>query len=199
VKNALLAGALLIAVAVFWNGPPSKETIERLDVPDSVKPVKQTIVALLKLLPESMQPTVDFSFSLECRDLESQWDKEILLPWDTAVVDWERKHPWPNELPNPWNVEHYDTGVRIAFNHGVPDGNSAFDVDNLRVVEVTPEGITLRGKTKAAASEEGFFDRRTGHGMIRWYRADSTDHGSQGEKLWKQFILECQPSKPAKF
>jgi hypothetical protein len=156
------------------------------------------IVANLTDAAAQDHPTVDFSFSPECRDLESQWDKEILLPWNTAVVDWERKHPWRNELPNPWNVQHYDTGVRIAFNHGVPDGNSGFDVDNLRVVEVTPEGITLRGKTKAGASEEGFFDRRTGHGMIRLYRAGYTDNGRQGE-TWKQFILECEPSKSAKF
>jgi len=47
-----------------------------------------------------MQPAVDLSFSLECRSLESQELKDILLPWDTAVNDWERMHSWPNEAGN---------------------------------------------------------------------------------------------------
>ena len=76
-------------------------------------------------------------------------------------------------------------------------------MDKLRVVEVMPEGIRLLGQTDAGAREEGFFDRRTGHGMITWYRTDGkrtyTGHAGQGAKLWKQFIYECEPSKPAKF
>jgi hypothetical protein len=134
---------------------------------------------------------VDFSFSLECRGLENQMGKDILLPWLTAVTDWEREHPWANEQPNPWNVAHYDTGFLIAFNHGLPDDNSAYDVDKLRVVEVTPNGITLRGTTDDGDEEQGFFDRRTGHGMITWHKP--------GNRLFRQFIMECEPSKPGKF
>jgi hypothetical protein len=58
VKTALLAGASLIAVAVFSIGLPSKETIRRLDL---TVPVRQAILTAMDLLPESMQPTVDVS------------------------------------------------------------------------------------------------------------------------------------------
>jgi hypothetical protein len=37
--------------------------------------------------PES---TPDFSFSLQCHHLESNWDKRISLPYSTAVFDYER-------------------------------------------------------------------------------------------------------------
>jgi hypothetical protein len=86
---------------------------------------------------------------------------------------------------------------------GLPDDNSAFDVDHLRVVEVTQEGITLRDETDAGASEEGYFDRRTGHGKITWYRADgkgaTSFGGKPGERIFKQFIYECKPSPRALF
>jgi len=91
-------------------------------------------------------------FSLECRALESNWDQSIRLPWNDAVTQFEQDSATRLAHREGLDgVEHYDTGVRIAFNHGLPDGNSAFDVDHLRVVEVTQEGITLRGKMRARA------------------------------------------------
>jgi hypothetical protein len=147
---------------------------------------------------------VDITFSLECRDLQSNWGQEIRLPGASAVTQYEEDRQAGLPRGND-GVEYYDTGVRIAFNHGLPDEHSAFDVDNLRVVEVTQEGITLRGKTNAGASEEGYFDRRTGHGEITWYKTNWVGEGKDAhignpaEKVFKQFIYECKPSPPAKF
>jgi hypothetical protein len=140
--------------------------------------------------------TVDISFSLECRVLESQWNKEILLPWSTAVTDYERDPL--NRRPGSWGVEYYYPDALLAFNHGEPDGNSYFAVDSLRVVQATPEAITLRGE-KDGGKREGTLDRRTGHGMITWYLQDILTKTKGVREVFKQFIFECKPSKPAKF
>ena len=53
------------------------------------------------------------------------------------------------------------------------------------------------------AREEGLFDRRTEHGRITWFRADKqrepSIYGKLAETVFKQFILECKASPPAKF
>jgi hypothetical protein len=55
---------------------------------------------------------VDISFSLECRSLESQPNSDILLPWNTAVTDYE-SDPSKQKMvaEGHWGVAHYDTGV----------------------------------------------------------------------------------------
>jgi hypothetical protein len=38
-------------------------------------------------------------------------------------------------------VAHYDTGVRLVFTHGRPDGNSHYAVADLHVVQTTQQHI----------------------------------------------------------
>jgi hypothetical protein len=114
--------------------------------------------------------TVDYTFSLECRALESIENQTIRLPEYDAVSKFEEDHGvalYANGTAD--GVEDYYPQGRIAFNHGEPDGTSLPAAGGLHVVEVTPEGITLRGQS-CCGSEKGFFDRRTGHGTITWYR-----------------------------
>ena len=102
----------------------------------------------------------------------------------------------------------HDPAGRIAFNHGEPDGSSLPAVEGLRVVEVTPEVIVLRGRT-SFGSANGRFDRRSGHGEINEYRKYYGDRrlfkgepwigGEDGEDIWQQWLLECKPAAPAKF
>jgi hypothetical protein len=168
-------------------------------------------------------PTVDITFSLECRQLTSNWDHDITLPWDSAVTEFEKAQAeqdatWQSRDLDPqskfdalrryreWykttGVEYYATGVRLAFNHGLPDGQSTAATGDTRVVEVTPEAITLAGMSNVGR-EEGFIDRRTGHAEITWYRMNYDDQEKKGappmEKLFKQYILECKPSPRALF
>jgi hypothetical protein len=86
----------------------------------------------------------------------------------------------------------------VAFNHGVPDSNSTFGVDRLRVVEATQEHITLKGTSRYGEPEEGIIDRRTGHAEITWYHAGQRPSILSG-KPQKQFIFECKPSANALF
>jgi hypothetical protein len=99
-------------------------------------------------------------------------------------------------------VEYYYPDARIAFNHGEPDGSSLDAVDQLHVVKVIPEVITLHGQS-SYGSRAGFFDRRTGHGEITWYQKYGKGEfwigGEPDETVAKQWLFECKPSAPAKF
>jgi hypothetical protein len=155
------------------------------------------------ILTKSLDATVDFTFSLECRQLESIENQTIhLLEYD-AVSKFEQDHGVALYASGTADgVEDYYPQGRIAFKHGEPDGTSLPAAGGLHVVEVTPEGITLRGQS-CCGSEKGFFDRRTGHGKITSYRSDGKGEndlgGEPGETVWKQYIFECKPSPPAKF
>jgi hypothetical protein len=146
---------------------------------------------------------VDFTFSLECRALESNWNQTIHLPEYDAVSKFEQDHgvaPYANGTDDA--VEDYYPQGRIASNHGEPDGTSLPAVDGLQVVKVTPEGITLHGKSNIGSSR-GFFDRHTGHGIItefqKYGKGEFALGGEPGETVFKQWIFECEPSAPAKF
>lgn len=156
---------------------------------------------------------VDFTFSLECRTLESNPGQTIHYPTYPAVEMFEQEHgatEWyhrPYKEPTTDGVQDYYPAGRIAFNHGEPDGSSLPAVEGLRVVEVTPEVIVLRGRT-TLGSANGRFDRRTGHGEIneytkyydrREFKGEPWIGGEEGEDIWQQWILECKPSAPAKF
>lgn len=146
---------------------------------------------------------VDFTFSLECRTLESNWNQTIHLSEYDAVSQFEQDHsvtPYVNGADD--GVESYYPQGRIAFNHGEPDGTSLPAVAGMYIVKVTPEGITLQGKSDIGSSK-GFFDRRTGHGIItefkKYGKGDLALGGEPGETVHKQWIFECKPSAPAKF
>jgi hypothetical protein len=146
---------------------------------------------------------VDFTFSLECRALESNWNQTIHLPEYDAVSKFEQDHgvaPYANGTDD--GVESYYPQGRIAFNHGEPDGTSLPAIARMYVVKVTPEGITLQGKSDIGSSK-GFFDRRTGHGIItefkKYGKGDLALGGEPGETVHEQWIFECKPSAPAKF
>jgi hypothetical protein len=156
---------------------------------------------------------VDFTFSLECRTLESNYGQTIHYQTYTAVELFEQQHGstnWyhrPYEGPTHDGVQDYYPAGRIAFNHGEPDGSSLPAVEGLRVVEVTPEEVVLRGRT-TLGSANGRFDRRTGHGEIneykkyydrREFKGEPWIGGEEGEDIWQQWIFECKPSAPAKF
>jgi hypothetical protein len=141
---------------------------------------------------------VDFTFSLECRALESNWNQTIHLPEYDAVSKYEQDYG----VASYANVESYYLQGRIAFNHGEPDGTSLPALAGMKVVKVTPEGITLQGKSDIGSSK-GFFDRRTGHGIItefkKYGKGDLALGGQPGETVHQQWIFECKPSAPAKF
>ena len=106
---------------------------------------------------------VDFTFSLECRTLESNWNQTIHLSEYDAVSQFEQDHsvtPYVNGADD--GVESYYPQGRIAFNHGEPDGTSLPAVAGMYIVKVTPEGITLQGK-----SDIGSHLITTGTGALR--------------------------------
>lgn len=35
---------------------------------------------------------IDYTFALQCTELEGDWNENILLPWDTAVKDYEKEY-----------------------------------------------------------------------------------------------------------
>jgi hypothetical protein len=169
--------------------------------------------------------TVDVTFSLECRSLESQPNKTITLPWSTAVTDYENDPRNRKSLEiggdgaHNGNVAHYDSGVRLAFNHGEPDGNSHYAAGSLRVVQATQERIDLRGADGFTGwAEDGCIDCRTGHAEINHYAVRGKKWGFNSplyddiynwfmngklspiyDPIFKQFIFECKPSKPTLF
>jgi hypothetical protein len=160
--------------------------------------------------------TVDISFSLECRSLESQPNTKISLPWASAVTQWERD-PLTRKVSG--GVAHYDTGVRLTFNHGEPDGNSYYAVGGLRVVQATQERIDLRGADEFTGwAEDGYIDRRSGHAEINHYAIRGKKRGFSRpiyddiynwymnetlspmvDPINKQFIFECKTTKPTLF
>jgi hypothetical protein len=104
--------------------------------------------------------------------LESKDNQTIVLPWDTAVVDYEKMQAECDATPitSPafnscqarlklTGVEYYDAGVKLVFNH-LPDGQSMAAASNIRVVQTTPETITLAGDP-GFCREKGIIDRHT--------------------------------------
>jgi hypothetical protein len=152
---------------------------------------------------------VDFTLSLECRALESNENETIHYQTFTAVEIFERdrsngvpRYDANGRLLHNDGVENYYPDARIAFDYGEPDGSSTVAVDEMRVIKVTPERITLHGQV-SYGSRAGFIDRRTGHGEITWYQKYGKGEfwigGEPDETVLKQWILECKPSAPAKF
>ena len=131
----------------------------------------------------------------------------IFLPGLDRLIGTGANHRPYKEPTTDGGVQDYYPAGRIAFNHGEPDGSSLPAVEGLRIVEVTPEEIVLRGRT-TLGSANGRFDRRTGHGEIneytkyydrREFKGEPWIGGEEGEDIWQQWILECKPSAPAKF
>jgi hypothetical protein len=85
-------------------------------------------------------------------------------------------------------VESYYPQGRIAFNHSEPDGTSLPAVAKMYVVKVTPEGITLQGKSDIGSSK-GFFDRRTGHGIITEFKKYGKGDLALGGRLALEYPL----------
>jgi hypothetical protein len=181
------------------------------------------VLTTLSASADAEKPTIDVSFSLECRGLESYDGGEIYLGSVTEyerfpaiqkmVADEQRKNATlPLGVPyrallfkdgSHTGVKYYDAGLRIAFNHGIPDGNWA--VEGLRVVGATPEAFTLGGRPPGHEKGIGIFDRRTGHGEVMYYdhidpnTFKTTHDGSGVMAVTKQFIYECEASRPGKF
>ena len=154
---------------------------------------------------------MDFTFSLTCRALESNPNQTIHYQTHVAVEQFERDHakdlqgydsPMFNVYDQRTGVEAYYLHALLAFNHGVVDGASIYTAEDLRVAEVTPEHVTLRGNGDIG-SAYGFFDRRSGYGIITQYKkygaGERWIEGKPGETVHKQWILQCEPSAPAKF
>jgi hypothetical protein len=118
----------------------------------------------------------------------------------TAVTDYEVKSKeYETGAFNNWmahaGIENYDTGVLIAYNHGLPDGNSGWDVSGTHVTEATANVIRIAGQN-GPNPIDGFFDRGTGHGEITWYQPGEKPGSA---RVHKMFLLQCEPSKAAKF
>jgi hypothetical protein len=138
------------------------------------------------------RPTVDVSFSLTCKVIESADGRPLLLTAD-AFNEIENDFFYSDQ--RRWGelgIKYYDKDATIAFNHGVGDGQSHWAIGHMRVVEATPEAITLGGHAWHEKRATGMFNRRTGYGEIRYY--DKSDVVPS-----KQFLFQCNPSKPAKF
>lgn len=124
---------------------------------------------------------IDITFSLECDQLESQTHERIHLTWNLdAFKRIEQMEPLSSSKSyRDWwastGVKDYDKGVRLAFNHGLPDGNSTWASGGLRVVAATQERIDLKGHGRdgVIGAENGFIDRRTGYGEIWHFLSDS--------------------------
>jgi hypothetical protein len=171
------------------------------------------LLAATPTLTDNTPPTVDLTLSLQCRMVEGAYEKTIKLSWDDAVTKVEEaraQHYDPRSFDaggfSYWwfkyavenGLEKYEPSVRVAFNHGIPDGTSTDVLAGMRVVKATPDGITLRGISVFHAEEEGYIDRRTGHAMITWFAQPGYPEGDEylhtGKKVLKQFAFECEPS-----
>jgi hypothetical protein len=131
---------------------------------------------VIDLLPSRTAGTVDISFSLECRALRGDWYKILtadVISYEktSAVVEQQYKqgdgkaYDRLRDYRKAFNIEDYETGVRLAVVHGVPDRGAETFMRGLRVVKATPELITLESPGK---NQYGQIDRRTGHAEITW-------------------------------
>jgi hypothetical protein len=151
---------------------------------------------------------VDFSFSLECRELEGAPGKPLMVTideWEKAYAEAKRGNDWSVfDTPMYKGIIHEDR-VRFAYVHGKPDGGAVAWLYRTYVSEVTAEIIVINGGvTPIGPLQMGLVDRRTGHAGLSEYNLDIPP-GNKGEwegvrkKLWKEYTFECEPSKPAKF
>jgi hypothetical protein len=204
----LIGGVVVLLLIVAYNNPDLTAAILEALGFNRASAFLEDWQRDQKITADNNRPTVDVSFSLTCRVLESRDGGDILLPWSTAIQQWETD---PTYRTAGWGVKYYDTGALIAFNHGIGDGESHWSIGHMRVVEATPEAITLGGLAwDGDERSTGLFNRRTGYGDIRYYnhveRDPKTDkyvrtfNRTKGvEGITKQFIFQCEPSKPAKF
>ncbi|HEY2526699.1 MAG TPA: hypothetical protein VGJ20_01935 [Xanthobacteraceae bacterium] len=135
---------------------------------------------------------VDFSFSLDCRSLDGDYDKPLV----TSVEEYEQAYAEAKKDGN-WkriifeNV-YYDPHARIAYNYGKADDGAVAWLP-LFVTKVTPEIIAMEDTlTPNGGLELGLIDRRTGVGEVTHY-----SYGTK--RLHKQYRFKCEPSPPAKF
>jgi hypothetical protein len=169
-------------------------------------------------------PLVDFTFALDCRELEGtsnfhEGDAKIFVTmssWDTAVVDYE-KAVKEAEAANDWSgiekwwlgpvasktthVESYWGNVLVAYNHGEVDGQSTDALFQTHVYEVTPNVIRVGSPGIPAGAYgypvDGFFDRKTGHGEIIQY--EMNEPRAIGSRVQKMYLFQCEAAKPNKF
>jgi hypothetical protein len=160
---------------------------------------------------------VDFTFSLQCRSLESESGR-LILPFATAMTVYEAGYREAEKDANApsadsaaiWKqfetmyqkgyaVEYYHKDVLVAYNHGVPDGDAGqarvlgpWDTGT-HIVEVTPNTIRVAGEWMPGAPVEGTFNRTSGHGEIFEY--EPGEKPSLMSKVHKMFLLQCQPAK----
>lgn len=198
-KVVVAAACICAPFILVHNDPILTASPVATAVPQTYKPVQREFMDWLDKYIDPADASVDITFALQCRGLESQWQQRITLPYLTAVTDYEAQAA--QYAANPaWEraagIEYYDKGFLIAYNHGVLDGNSAWDVSGTHVTEVTPNVIRVAGNDDGFRVE-GYFDRRTGHGEIFQYMPG--EKPSLGSKVNKMFLLQCEPSKPAKF
>ena len=66
---------------------------------------------------------------------------EATLRTNPASVGPDASVLWREKTIETTGVEYYDKGVRLAFNHGIPDGQSTAAVADLRVVGMTRKPI----------------------------------------------------------
>jgi hypothetical protein len=169
-------------------------------------------------------PLVDFSFALDCRELEGmpgfhRGDAKIFPPfssWDTAVVDYEKAYhegeaagDWSSiekwwlgtEASKTTHVESYWDHVLVAYNHGQVDGNSTDALRDTHVYEVTPNVIRVGSPSIPAGAYgypvDGYFDRKTGHGEILQY--EMNEPRAIGSIVQKMYLFQCEAAKPNKF
>jgi hypothetical protein len=165
---------------------------------------------IIDLLPSRSAGTVDISFSLECRRLEGDLYKNLMVDvtgYEKMAAEYERQYQQGDlkardrfrDYRKIYNIADYETGVRLAVVHGVPDSSADTAMSGLRVVKATPELITLESPGK---NQYGQIDRRTGHTEIIQYMPQDDEHKKYDKHLIeirKQVKFECEPSKPAKF
>lgn len=122
--------------------------------------------------------TVDITFSLECRELDSILGKRIFdFPWLDFRTDQENDDNI-SRIQKSLGAEWYRTGVRLAFNHGIADDTSTYAASGLRVVEATQEYISMQRDGHAGGlgfQAEGLIDRRTGYGEIKEYPSSKAE------------------------
>lgn len=128
--------------------------------------------ALARLIAD---PTVDITFSLDCRALEGNIGQTLFgVPTIEGLSDEDNDEIIDRSVRDRFYA-HYDLGARLAFSHGVVDDSSIFIAGGMHVVEATPEHIELRRLTYSGGNvypATGDIDRRTGVASIQEYLPD---------------------------
>jgi hypothetical protein len=94
---------------------------------------------------------VDYTFALQCTELEGEWDQNILLPWSSAVKDYEKK------------VEEYDNAVQRLDDRGIAKNLSYDDA-----AKTFQEWVNTRGEEQSKVEKDFGQGKKDNHIEDYW-------------------------------